>query len=137
VNILVIGKTPLGYNAIVDNAHRGLLYKSQLASALKIGAKLKGFVRTVRAGGKIDLSLDAAGYKRIGPLTNQIVAALQAGGGKLEFDDDSSPAAIRLAFGVSKKAFKQALGKLYKTRRIIFLKPGIALCENATWSPGQ
>ena len=59
VNLLVTAKTPLGYNAIVDNAHLGLLYKSQLASALKIGAKLKGFVRTVRANGKIDLSLDA------------------------------------------------------------------------------
>jgi uncharacterized protein len=137
VNLLVTGKTSLGYNAIVENAHRGLLYHSQLATPLRTGQKLTGFVRTMHAGGKIDLSLDAAGYKRIVPLTNQIVAALQTGGGKLEFDDDSSPAAIRQAFGVSKKAFKQALGKLYKTRRIIFLKPGIALCENATWSPGQ
>jgi hypothetical protein len=137
VNLLVTGKTPLGYNAIVENAHRGLLYHSQINIPLRPGQKLNGFVRTVHAGGKIDLSLDDAGYKRIAPLTDQIVAALQTGGGKLGFDDDSSPVAIRQAFGVSKKAFKQALGKLYKTRRIIFLKPGIALCENATWSPGQ
>ena len=137
VNLLVTGKTPLGYNAIVENAHRGLLYKNNLAAALKTGQKLKGFVRTVRAGGKIDLSLDAAGYKRVAPLTNQIIEALQAGGGKIAFDDDSLPAAIRQHFGVSKKAFKQALGKLYKSRRITFLKPGIALCENATWSPGS
>jgi len=136
VNILVTGKTPLGYTAIVENAHRGLLYKSQLASALKIGAKLKGFVRTVRAGGKIDLSLDAAGYKRVAPLTNLIIAALNMSGGKLDFDDDSSPAVIRQNFGVSKKAFKQALGKLYKSRRIAFLKPGIQLLENETWTPG-
>jgi predicted RNA-binding protein (virulence factor B family) len=136
VNILVIGKTPLGYEAIVENAHRGLLYKSQLAAALKIGAKLKGFVRTVRSGGKIDLSLDAAGYKRVAPLTNLIVTALQMSGGKLDFDDDSSPAVIRQNFGVSKKAFKQALGKLYKTRRIAFTQPGIQLLENSAWSPG-
>jgi predicted RNA-binding protein (virulence factor B family) len=136
VNILVIGKTPLGYEAIVENAHRGLLYKSQLAAALKIGAKLKAFVRTVRAGGKIDLSLDAAGYKRVAPLTNLIVTALQMSGGKLDFDDDSSPAVIRQNFGVSKKAFKQALGKLYKTRRIAFTQPGIQLLENSAWSPG-
>jgi len=136
VNLLVTGKTPLGYNAIVENAHRGLLYHSGLAAALKTGAKLKGFVRTVRGGGKIDLSLDASGYKRVAPLTNQIVEALEAGGGKLAFDDDSSPAAIRQTFSVSKKAFKQALGKLYKTRRIAFLKPGIHLLENSTWTPG-
>ena len=137
VNILVTAKTPLGYNAIVDNAHRGLLYHSGLAAALKTGAKMKGFVRTVGPGGKIDLSLDASGYKRVAPLTNLIVEALQAAGGKLAFDDDSSPAAIRQTFGVSKKAFKQALGKLYKSRRIVFLKPGIQLLENSTWAPGN
>ena len=132
MNFLVTGKTPLGYNAIIENAHRGLLYHSGLAATLKTGAKLKGFVRTVRAGGKIDLSLDASGYKRVAPLTNQIVEALECNGGKLAFDDDSSPAVIRQTFGVSKKAFKQALGKLYKTRRIAFLKPGIQLLENST-----
>ena len=137
VNMLITSKTPLGYNAIVENAHRGLLYKNNLATALKIGAKLKGFVRTVRSGGKIDLSLDAAGYKRVAPLTNQIVEALERNDGKLDFDDDSSPVVIRQNFGVSKKAFKQALGKLYKTRRIAFLKPGIQLLENSNWTPGK
>lgn len=136
VNILVTGKTPLGYNAIVENAHRGLLYKSQLATPLKPGARMKAFVRTVRAGGKIDLSLDAAGYKRVEPLTNLIVAALNLSGGRLVFDDDSPPDAIRQNFGVSKKAFKQALGKLYKSRRIAFLRPGIELREGGAWSPG-
>jgi uncharacterized protein len=136
VNLLITGKTPLGYNAIVENAHRGLLYHSGLAAPLRTGQKLKGFVRAVRAGGKIDLSLDASGYKRVAPLTNQIIEALEHSGGKLAFDDDSSPAAIRQTFGVSKKAFKQALGSLYKTRRIAFLKPGIQLLENSSWTPG-
>jgi hypothetical protein len=137
VEILVTAKTPLGYNAIVDNAHFGLLYKSQLACALKIGARLKSFVRTVRANGKIDLGLDAVGYKRVAPLTDLIVAALKMSGGKLAFDDDSSPVVIRQNFNVSKKAFKQALGKLYKTRRIAFTQPGIELLENDTWTPGK
>ena len=137
VNILITSKTPLGYNAIVENAHRGLLYKNNLATALKTGAKLKAFVRTVRSGGKIDLSLDAAGYNRVAPLTHQIVEALERNAGQLAFDDDSSPVVIRQNFGVSKKAFKQALGKLYKTRRIAFLKPGIQLLENSNWTPGK
>ena len=137
VNMMIIGKTPLGYNAIVENAHRGLLFKNNITAALKIGAKLKGFVQAVRAGGKIDLSLDAAGYQRVAPLTEEILKALQGSGGRLEFDDDSHPAKIRLKFGVSKKAFKQALGKLYKTRRIVFLKPGIQLLPESDWSPGK
>ena len=136
VNLLVTGKTPLGYNAVVNHAHLGLLYKSQLAATLKIGEKLKGFVRTVRPNGKIDLSLDAVGYQRVEPLTSLVVAALKMSGGRLAFDDNSSPVEIRQNFGVSKKAFKQALGKLYKTRRIAFLKPGIQLLDNSTWTPG-
>ena len=63
--------------------------------------------------------------------------AIQKSGGRLDFDDDSSPAVIRQNFGVSKKAFKQALGKLYKTRRIAFLKPGIQLLDNSAWTPGK
>jgi len=137
VNILITGRTPLGYNAIVENAHRGLLYHSQLAGPLAVGQKLKGFVRAVRAGGKLDLTLDASGYQRVAPLTHKIVEALQFSGGKFEFDDNSTPAAIRQNFGVSKKAFKQALGRLYKSRRISFLKPGVQLLDNTLWSPGK
>jgi len=137
VNLLIMGRTPLGYNAIVENAHRGLLYHDNLASPLLPGQKIKGFVRTVHPGGKIDLRLDASGYKRVAPLTDQIVQALQQNGGHLAFDDDSSPEAIRQTFSVSKNAFKQALGKLYKNRRICFLKPGIQLLDNSSWSPGN
>ncbi len=137
VNLIITRKTPLGYEAIVENAHLGLLYHDNLATQLHTGDNLKGFVRTVRPNGKIDLSLDASGYKRVAALTDQIVAALQQNGGHLDFDDDSSPEAIRAAFSVSKKAFKQALGKLYKSRRIQFTKPGVQLLENSSWSPGK
>ena len=137
VNLLVASETPQGYQAIVDNAHLGQLYKNQLASPLKIGVRMKGFVRAVHASGKIDLSLDAAGYQRVEPLTKLIVTALKMERGRLAFDDESSPETIRQHFGVSKKAFKQALGKLYKARRIAFTKPGIELLDNSNWSPGR
>lgn len=137
VNLMIMGKSPLGYTAIVENAHRGLLFKNNLAAALKIGARLKGFVRLVRPNGKIDLGLDAAGYQRVAPLTGVILQALKDNGGGLELDDDSTPALIRQKFSVSKKAFKQALGKLYKLRRIVFLKPGIKLLPESDWSPGK
>jgi predicted RNA-binding protein (virulence factor B family) len=137
VNLLVLDRTPLGYNAIVENAHRGLLYHDNLAAPLATGQKIKGFVRSVRPGGKVDLSLDASGYKRVAPLTDQIVEALKRNSGRLSFDDSSSPEAIRHEFGVSKKAFKQALGKLYKERRIRFQSPGIELLENSAWAPGD
>ena len=111
VELLISGVTPLGYNAIVEKSHRGLLFRDNTTSQIKIGQRLQGFVRNVRANGQIDLSLDATGYKRVAPLTVQIVQALKSNGGKLAFDDGSSPEAIREKFGVSKNAFKQALGK--------------------------
>jgi predicted RNA-binding protein (virulence factor B family) len=135
VNLLIIGRTPLGYSAIVENAHRGLLYHDNLAAPLLAGQKVRGFVRTVRPNGKIDLSLDASGYKRVAPLRDQIVQALVRNGGRLAFDDDSPPEAIRQEFGVSKKAFKQALGGLYKERRIRFQNPGIELLDNSSGTP--
>jgi predicted RNA-binding protein (virulence factor B family) len=98
---------------------------------------LNGFLRAIREGGKLDLSLDASGYQRVASLTEQIEQALEHSGGRLDFDDDSSPEQIREAFGVSKKAFKQALGKLYRERRIAFTAPGIQLLDNSSWSPGN
>lgn len=137
VNLFLVAKTPLGYNAIVENAHRGLLYHDHQALPLAVGQRIQGFIRAVRPDGKIDLSLDAAGYQRVASLTDAIVQALVRSGGHLDFDDDSPPESIRKTFGASKKAFKQALGKLYKQRRIRFLNPGIELLENSAWKPGD
>ena len=127
VDLLVCAQTDLGYNAIVDGRHKGLLYRTNLAGPLKIGARMRGFVKQVREDAKIDLSLDQAGYQRVGPLADQILAELERVGGRLNFDDSSDPEIIRDRFGVSKKAFKQALGGLYKKRRIVLEKPGIRL----------
>ena len=129
VPLLITGQTPLGYNAIVANAHRGLLYRDNLSAPLEVGQKVQGFVRCVRDNGKIDLRLDASGYQRVLPLQEQIVQALERNSGRLDFDDASSPEAIRKTFGVSKGAFKQALGALYKRRRIRFQHPGIELLQ--------
>jgi hypothetical protein len=136
VEFLITDKTSLGYKALVEGRHPGLLYHEGISVPVAIGQKLKGFVRALRPDGKLDLSLDQAGYRRVAPLALRIIEALQRNKGRLGLDDDSPPEAIRQAFGTSKKAFKQALGSLYKARRIGFLKPGIALLDNADYSPG-
>jgi len=137
VNLLIIARTPLGYNAIVNNDRMGLLYHDTVGIPLTVGQRMKGYVRAVRADGKLDLSLDPAGYSRVLPLKLRIVSALKDHGGQLDFDDDSSPEVIREKFQCSKKAFKQALGALYKSRRIEFTRPGIKLLDNTTISPGR
>jgi len=118
VALLIAAETPLGYNAIVNNKQLGLLYRSEIGSTLKIGEKREGYIRAIRPDGKIDLRLDQEGYRRVAPLADQILDALKAAGGTLPVSDASSPETIRDAFQVSKKAFKQALGNLYRQRLI-------------------
>src|SRR5687768_16607480 len=118
VNLLIVSKTPLGYTAIVENAHRGLLYGDRTNAPLEIGQRVKGYVRIVREGGKIDLTLDPPGaYKQVPSITAEIVNALEKSGGKLHFDDSTDPEEIRATFNVSKNTFKRALSSLYKKRR--------------------
>src|SRR6185437_8709613 len=136
VEFLITEKTDLGYKALVEGKHSGLLYHDSLLVPVAIGKQLKGFVRALRPDDKIDLVLDQPGYRRVAPLALRIVEALKLNEGRLGVDDDSSPETIRQAFGASKKAFKQALGTLYKARRIRFSKPGIELLDNTTSSPG-
>ncbi len=141
VALVILGETPLGYNAVVEGTHQGLLYHSNVGATLEVGQQLKGYVTAIRPGGKIDLSLDAKGYQRVAPLTELIVNALTAKGGTLAFDDDSTPEVIRQHFDCSKKAFKQALGALFRQRRIRFTNPGIALVDireptGTEWEPG-
>ena len=78
VRLSIISQTPLGYNCIVENAHRGLLYNTPGVAPLVPGQKVQGFVRKLRADGKIDLSLDVAGFKQVAPLIDRILLALQA-----------------------------------------------------------
>jgi len=133
VRLLIAEETPLGYKAVVENAHWGLLYKSDLGSPLAIGQRADGYVRLVRPDGKIDLSLDPAGYARVGPLTEKILDALRSNGGRLKFGDRSTPEEIRAAFGTSKKAFKQALGALYRQRRVRIVGDSIEMAELVAW----
>ena len=127
VSLIIANETPLGCNAIVNHRHWGLLYHTDLAFPLYPGQKLEGYVRALREDGKIDLSLDPMGYQRVKPLAEQILAILESGGGYSPYDDSSSPEEIRDVFQTSKKAFKQALGALFRERRIRFEKPGIRL----------
>ncbi len=129
VNLIITGDTPLGYNAIIENAHRGLLYHSDLAGPLATGQRVDGYVRIVRPDGKIDLALDRAGFHRIAPVTDQILKALTEAGGKLRLNDNSSPEEIREAFGISKKAFKQAIGTLYRARKIVITPTEIRIAR--------
>lgn len=129
VRLIVTGETPLGYNVIVENAHRALLYKSDLGQPLSNGSVFQGYIRRVREDGKIDVALDRAGYHRVASLTDTVMEKLHASGGRLPLHDGSSPEEIRAALGMSKKAFKQTIGVLFKSRQLVIEQYGIRLAE--------
>jgi len=129
VELVVISQTPMGYKAIINGLHIGMLYHSELAEPLEYGQRLTGYVTHLREDGHIDLRRDRTGYRRIQPLSEQILEALEANEGSLPFNDKSSPESIREKFGVSKQAFKQAIGALYKQKRIRFEGDGIVLVK--------
>ena len=133
VSLLICGETDLGFNAIINGKHLGLLYHNELVTPVKIGQSLDGYVRAVREDGKIDLSLHAAGYARVAPLKDQILEAIVAAGGEMPFGDKSSPEEIFDTFGCSKKAFKQAIGALYRDRLIVMGDRSISVPD----SPGK
>ncbi len=130
VNLLIASRTELGFNALLPSGHIGLLYHSETNTPLEIGDNIIGYIRTVREDGKIDLGLDLAGAHRLPELAQRILSTLKAAGGSLPYGDDSSPQDIRDFFSMSKKAFKQALGTLYKQRLVKIEPDGISLAKD-------
>ena len=132
VDLLVLDETELGYNAVVNDQHLGLLYHSELAEALNYGDSILGYVAKVREDGKIDLRRDPSGFRRKDAMAESIYEQLVKAGGFMPYHDKSSPASIREAFDMSKKAFKQGIGTLYRERRISITDKGIRLLEDAS-----
>ena len=127
VSLIIADKTELGFKAIVNHTHWGLLYQNELFQPLKRGQKLDGYIKQIREDGKIDLNLNQPGYGKVVSLTDDILNKLKANNGTLMLSDKSPPEAIYATFGVSKKVFKQAIGALYKKQLISIDKNGITL----------
>lgn len=127
VSLLIGYPSPLGYKCIINNTHRGILYDNQVFETLNTGETRTGYIEKVREDGKLDLSLRKPGYddSSMDQNAKKIMNALQAAGGQLPFHDKSDPDAIREHFGMSKKLFKQSIGRLYKERKIELLPEGI------------
>ena len=127
-NLLIAKKTDLGYKTIIDNSHWGILYYNEVFQLLKIGDRLKGFIKNIRPDHKIDLYLEKPGFEKIDSLSETILAKLKEKGEFLPYNDKTSPKIIADAFHVSKKTFKKALSTLYKKHLIhIDEKRGISL----------
>ncbi|HEY5690189.1 MAG TPA: S1-like domain-containing RNA-binding protein [Cyclobacteriaceae bacterium] len=128
VDLVIMQKTDLGFSAIIDNAHKGLIYENEIFRKINVGDKFPGFIKKIREGNKIDVSLHPIGYQNFNdPNCQLILQKLTENNGFLALTDQSSPEDIYTQFGISKKAYKKAIGALFKQRRISLEKTGIKL----------
>lgn len=128
VKALVYDHTDIGYKCIVDNLHHGMIYHNELHRPLELQQTVTACVKKVRDDDKIDLTLGDVAQTRTGELADVIIEHLKAAGGSLPLCDKTSPDTIQRVFGVSKKDFKKALGRLYKERLITIGSDSISLC---------
>lgn len=114
VDLLVVEPTPLGFKAIIDGQHWGLIHKNEVFKFLRGGMREQGYIKEVRDDGKISLTLQPVGQAARDELAERILARLDEEGGVLPLGDKSPPELIARLFGVSKGSFKKAIGGLYK-----------------------
>lgn len=114
VDLLVVEPTDMGFKAIINGKHWGLIHKNEVIGFMRGGIRQPGFIKEMRNDGKISLSLQALGQQVADSLGEQILQRLRDSGGMLELSDKSSPERISAMFRVSKGNFKKAIGGLYK-----------------------
>ena len=119
VDLLIASESPIGYRAIINSRHWGMIYKNQIFSDVRVGDSLEGYVRRITEDNRIDLSLRREGYDGVAASAETLYSLLQSYGGVLSVGDDSSPEEVHAVTQMSKKLFKRAVGMLLKRGDIV------------------
>jgi predicted RNA-binding protein (virulence factor B family) len=127
VDLVVTRLTDLGWEAIINHRHKGLIYANEIFKKVSVGDQLDGYIKHIREDNKIDISLQPIGYKSLEPAANLIYQQLLAHDGFLPLHDKSDPEDIKRILQMSKKVFKKGIGALYKERKIKIGTTGIEL----------
>ncbi|TKB53680.1 CvfB family protein [Ferrimonas aestuarii] len=127
VDLLLTNKTDLGFKAIVNDSYWGVLYHNELFKEVRVGQRVKGFIKRVREDGGIDLTLNPPAHKQVDELGQKILAHLERNDGFSPLGDKADPEVIKRIFRVSKKVYKRTLGDLFKSGRIQIDPDGIRL----------
>jgi uncharacterized protein len=127
VMLVVYRRTDIGYVVIINGKHTGVLHFSDIFQTIGVGDKFKGYIKKVYDDNRIDVALGNRGYGRVEGESDKILRMLKEAGGFLPYHDKSNPDEIYEVFGMSKKAFKMAVGKLYKERLVGFEEGGIKM----------
>ncbi|WP_306568109.1 CvfB family protein [Flavobacterium lindanitolerans] len=130
VDLIVSHITDLGINVIINEQHKGLIYKDEVYDdRIRTGDRLHGYIKAIRPGNKIDVALQKQGFDAVEPNAEKIMDELRASRGFLRLNDDSHPEDIKTVLKMSKKTFKKAIGVLYKQKLIEIKEDGIYLVK--------
>jgi predicted RNA-binding protein (virulence factor B family) len=127
VDMMIVSETDLGYKAVVNGTHLGLLFKSEVFQTLQTGQKTSGFIKSIREDKKINLCLQRHERSAQDDLADRILQFLRTHDGVSTLTDNSPPEAIYKQYRVSKGNYKKALGVLFRKRRIELTKEKITL----------
>lgn len=127
VDLWIWDRTDLGYNVIINEKHKGLIYHNEIFSNIDYGDRTTGYIKQIRDDNKIDVTLRPIGYDKVEPNAEKIVKRLKEKDGFLNLHDKSDPHEIRSRLEMSKKTFKKAIGMLYKKEIIRIEDDGIYL----------
>jgi predicted RNA-binding protein (virulence factor B family) len=127
VELMIYGKSDLGFKAVVDGRFLGQLYENEVFQALHYGELLPGYIKRVRTDGKIDLTLQPAAHLARHGLAEQILQHMKENNGISTLTDKSPPDEIYRTYGVSKSTYKKAIGLLYKNQQIVIEKHQLTL----------
>ena len=127
VDVLVWQKTDLGFKCIVNNKYQGQIYDNQIFQSLHSGNRITGYIDHVRQDGKIDITLQPTGRQHTLDFAEVLLRYLYENDGYCNLGDKSPAELIYDRFQVSKKAYKKAIGDLYKRRLITIEEEGIRL----------
>jgi len=129
VDLIIADRTDIGFKAIINHKHWGVIFESDVFGDLGIGKKCKGYIRRIREDGKIDLGLTQTGYAKVEGLSDRILLSLRQNDGFLPLSDKSSPEQIAKILKMSKGNFKKAIGQLYKQGHIVIAANGITMTK--------
>ena len=129
VDLLIADKTDIGFKAIINDKHWGVLFPSEVFGEMGIGKKCKGYIKQVRDDGKIDLGLTQVGYAKVDALAERILQTMKAHQGYLQLSDKSTPDQIAKILKMSKSNFKKSIGQLYRKGLIVIEDKGIRIKE--------
>lgn len=129
VDLLLYNETVMGFTCIINSKHKGLIYHNDIYQDVRVGDQLKGYVKLIREGNLVDLSLQKIGFKHVLSSTDIIMEYLKEHDGYLELTDKSSPDLIERRFNMSKATFKKSLGILYRQRLVTLHEDGVRLVK--------